>query len=117
MGSHEKHLARADAILGRNPPAFPDFPREPQEPGPVPTLRELFQMTDWVWAYCTNGNQGNCHHQTALRLQPFADRWGWNASSDLLRERLVCKKCGGKGAQIVLPSRDGLGRMKPFPIA
>jgi hypothetical protein len=84
---------------------------------PVPTLRELFQMTDWVWAYCTNGNQGNCYHQTALRLQPFADRWGWNASSDLLRERLVCKKCGGKGAQIVLPSRDGLGRMKPFPIA
>jgi hypothetical protein len=65
------------------------------EPGPVPTIGE-FLGTDakWCWAYC---ERIGCGHSAPIALAPFAIRWGMGASTDLIRERLRCSKCGRKG--------------------
>jgi|GEM_PF-5542814 len=39
-------------------------------------------------------------------LAPFIIRWGAEASSDVLRQSAVCRKCGHKGATLVHPSVD-----------
>ena len=47
-------------------------------------------------------------------LAPFVIRWGPDASSDVLRERLKCAKCGKKGATLKHPSWYEWG-WQPWP--
>ena len=43
-------------------------------------------------------------------MAPFAIRWGMDASTDLIRERLRCSKCGRKGGvSIKVPSWNWRG--------
>src|SRR2546423_1337523 len=55
------------------------------------TLADLQRQGGWVWAYCEGIG---CGHRVPLAIAPFAIRWGLNASSDLMRERLRCSKSG-----------------------
>ena len=67
----------------------------------------------WVWAYCENRD---CGHRVALAIAPFAIRWGLDASSDLMRERLRCSKCGHLGVSLRIPSWiDSVVGQQPFP--
>jgi len=94
--------------------------RRPAPPGPVPTLGELQRGTPkWVWAIC-NGLDASgriaCLHRAPLALAPFVIRWGPDASSNVMRERLRCAKCGHRGAVIQHPGWMGaqVGE-QPFP--
>jgi hypothetical protein len=50
------------------------------------------------------------------RSRPFVIRWGPDASSNVMRERLRCAKCGHRGAVIQHPGWMGaqIGE-QPFP--
>lgn len=95
------------------------------EPGPVPTIGCLL-ATDckWMWAYCypDGGNGIPCGHRAPMALAPFAIRWGLDSSSDVIRERLRCTKCGKFGATIQHPGHAGYGGawhsllVAPFPV-
>ena len=77
------------------------------------TLGDLQRSNGWVWAYCEG--QG-CGHRVALAIAPFAIRWGLDASSDLMRERLRCAKCGHLGVSLRPPSWiDSVVGQQPFP--
>ena len=82
------------------------------EPGPVPTLGQLQTgEVKWVWAYC---ERMGCSHVAPVALAPYVIRWGPDASSDVLRERLKCAKCGRKGATLKHPSWYEWG-WQPWP--
>jgi hypothetical protein len=57
----------------------------------------------WIWAYCNTG----CGHRVALAIASFVIRWGADASSDLLRDRVRCSSCGRLGADLKTPSWIG----------
>lgn len=44
-----------------------------------------------------------------MPLAVFAILFGLDASSDVIRERTKCSRCGQVGARTILPSRNGLG--------
>lgn len=67
-----------------------------------PTLQQLRTSAPWIWVHCTNCFQ--CRHISALALAPLIIRWGPNASSDVLRQRARCSRCGHKGASLQTPS-------------
>jgi hypothetical protein len=72
--------------------------RTPRRPAPpIPTLGELAKSIDWSWVWCASGN-------VAVRYAPFNKRWGADASSDLMRQRLRCSKCGHLGVTLRHPS-------------
>ncbi len=77
------------------------------EPGPVPTIGD-FLRTDlkWMFAYC---ERMGCGHSMPIALAPYAIRWGMEASTDLIRERLRCLKCGAKGVALKRPSWNARG--------
>src|SRR5262245_42326224 len=77
------------------------------EPGPIPTIGQLLS-TDlkWMWAYC---QRIGCGHAVPIALAPCAIRWGWDASTDLIRERLRCSSCGAKGVALKRPSWNARG--------
>ncbi len=82
-------------------------------PGPVPTLAELTRHGDWVWLNCASRS---CHHSAPLRLAVAVAKWGPGASSDVLRRKARCSKCGDKGVSLALPSHvDSLTGTAPFP--
>jgi hypothetical protein len=56
-----------------------------------------------------------CGHREPLAVAPFVIRWGPHASSDLLRQRLRCSKCGSLGAVIHGPSWGGMNDVGPSP--
>ena len=92
----------------RNPPA---------PPGPVPTLGELQAgSTKWVWAICNGLDESGrvaCLHRAPLAL---ALRWGAEASSNVMRQRLRCAVCGHRGAVLQHPSwMDAQIGEQPFP--
>jgi hypothetical protein len=65
------------------------------EPGPIPAIGEMLSgETKWLWAHC---QRMSCCHYAPVALAPFAIRWGMHASTNMLRERLKCSKCGKKG--------------------
>jgi hypothetical protein len=65
------------------------------EPGPIPAIGEMLSgETKWLWAHC---ERLGCGHYAPVALAPFAIRWGFDASTDLLRQRLRCSRCGKKG--------------------
>ena len=95
----------------RNPPA---------PPGPVPTLGELQAgSTKWVWAICNGLDESGrvaCLHRAPLALAPFVIRWGAEASSNVMRQRLRCAVCGHRGAALQHPSWiDAQIGEQPFP--
>jgi hypothetical protein len=95
--------------------------RRPAPPGPVPTLGELQRdSSKWVWAIC-NGLDASgriaCLHRAPLALAPFVIRWGPDASSNVMRQRLRCAVCGHRGAVLQHPSWiDAQIGEQPFPV-
>jgi hypothetical protein len=83
--------------------------REPAPP--VPTLGQIHDRCAWVWLYCNNYF---CHHRAPAAVAPFVIRWGRHASSDVLRGRARCSRCGHKGAMTQHPGFVH-GLLLPFP--
>jgi hypothetical protein len=67
--------------------------------------------TPWVWVWCEK-----CQHHAPLACAVAVIRWGANTSSDRLRQRARCTKCGHKGATLQHPGWAGnhIG-FQPFP--
>lgn len=66
-----------------------------------------------MWLRCT---AFDCSHATPMALAPFVIRWGAGASSNILRQRARCTRCGHKGAMLIHPSWiDGDIKFQPFP--
>jgi hypothetical protein len=70
----------------------------PRAAVPVPTLGRLLHQPYWLWLCCS------CGHRVAVALVPFVIRWGADASSDMLRQRVRCVVCGRRGASLQHPS-------------
>ena len=89
-------------------------------PGPVPTLGDLQRgSSKWVWAICNGLDESGriaCLHRAPLALAPYVIRWGADASSNVMRERLRCAVCGHRGALLQHPGWTGndVGD-EPFP--
>ena len=98
-------MARWLASRGR-----PHAKRQP--PGPRPTLAELQRSHCWTWVYCEK-----CLHHAPMALVPLIIRWGAETSSDQLRQRARCTKCGHRGATLQHPGWAGthIG-FQPFPM-
>jgi hypothetical protein len=47
--------------------------------------------------------------RTPMRYADMAALWGEDASSDLIRQRLRCRRCGHKGVATYHPGWTGLG--------
>jgi hypothetical protein len=75
--------------------------RSRSPPLPVPTLGDLHQPPGWATLHC---NAMGCHHSARFAFAPYVIRWGWDASSDRLRQSARCSRCGGKGARITMAS-------------
>jgi len=92
--------------------------RQKFEPGPIPTLGELRVHTCWVWVHCEAMPDGVwCSHKTPLPLALPIILYGPNASSNALRQRARCTRCGTRGATLRLPSHvDSTVSLAPFPI-
>lgn len=58
------------------------------------TIRDLMQDGGWAWAYCT---RLKCTHRRPVAMARFAILWGLDASSDVVRDRLICARCGARG--------------------
>lgn len=89
---------------------------QPEPPGPIPTIGQLAAHVDWTWLDC-NG----CGHRTAIRYAPLIERYGADASSDVIRRNARCKACGHKGARLFHPSwnggkKGGVKGWAPFPV-
>jgi hypothetical protein len=53
-----------------------------------------------------------------MALAPAIIRWGADASSNVLRQRMRCTACGSLGATLQHPSRvDSIVGLAPFPFA
>jgi Spy/CpxP family protein refolding chaperone len=91
--SNARAMARWLASRGR-----PHAKRQP--PGPRPTLGQPQRSHCWTWVYYQK-----CLHHAPMALVPLIIRWGADTSSDRLRQRARCTKCGHKGA--TLQSRTG----------
>jgi hypothetical protein len=67
----------------------------------------------WVWMYW---EACDCHHSAPLKLADAIARYGADASSNVLRQRSRCTKCGAIGATLRLPSWvDSTTSHAPFP--
>ena len=70
---------------------------------PVPTLAQLREGAgSWLWVYCV---RCGCHHSAPMPLALPIILNGANASSDALRCKVRCTKCGALGA---LTSHPGI---------
>lgn len=85
----------------RDPHDDPASDRNRAPPGPVPTIGDLIRHKhgNWVCVYCRNDA---CSYSAPAALVPLAIRFGMNASSDMLRERVTCLACVRRGAPIML---------------
>src|SRR5215475_11797163 len=83
--------------------------------GRVATLGELHRSPGWVWIWCGRA-MPYCGHRAPMALAPLVIRWGPDASSDMIRQRAVCTKCGHVGATLQHPGWWGnqIG-FEPFP--
>jgi len=115
--SHGPNNVRKERITAGLPIYDPLRKVRPSPPGPVPTIQQLMRCHGgWCWAYCLGGAERDyCYHERPIVFAPFAIMWGLEASSDLIRKRLVCSQCGHKGVHLIMPSRDGLGIGMDFP--
>jgi hypothetical protein len=99
--------------MGRNPPSRDDPPKRTVRapPGPIPTLASLRRSTCWLWLYCKV-----CPHHAPQALAPVIIGWGPETSSNVLRQRAHCTRCGARGATLMHPTWGGedVG-LSPFP--
>ena len=51
-----------------------------------------------------------------MALAPVIIRWGADASSNVLRQRVRCTVCGSKGATLMHPSMDGTNNASQYPL-
>jgi len=87
--------------------------REKSRPGPVPTLGQLAAQASWVWVHC---EARDCHHRAPVELAGIVARFGSGKTSNLLRERAKCSRCGALRATLRLPSWvDSRTGTAPFP--
>lgn len=70
----------------------------------VPTLSQIQRSTPWVWMSCTDYK---CGHHVAITLAWAVIRYGLDTSSDHLRRKARCTKCGKRGALLTTPSWIG----------
>jgi hypothetical protein len=76
------------------------------------TLGDLHRATPWLWLHCEK-----CQHYAPLACAVAVMRWGFDASSDVLRECARCTACGHKGATIQHPGWGGADvGFLPFPV-
>lgn len=68
-----------------------------------PTFRICLQSvhSKWIWVYCP---VKECNHKAAVAYATFAIRWGMNATTQMIRRRFRCSRCGNLGALIRTPS-------------
>jgi hypothetical protein len=80
--------------------------------GPIPTLGDLQHTTPWIWLWCER-----CQHHAPLACAVAVTRWGADASSNRLRQRVRCTSCGNKGATIQAGSLAKIKRprLRAFP--
>lgn len=75
--------------------------REAKSPGaPIGALMK--GQCKWFWLWCNR-----CLYHRPLALAPFAIFWGMNASTDLIRNRSKCRRCGHVGASMKHPAWMG----------
>jgi hypothetical protein len=81
--------------------------------GRVATLGEIHNPPRWGWVICNRP----CGHRSPLGLAAAIIRWGPAASSNVLRERARCTRCGHLGATIQGPGWGGMNSDGPaaFP--
>jgi hypothetical protein len=93
--------------------AWPASNRYMKTPRATTTLGDLHRATPWLWLNCER-----CQHHAPLACAVAVIRWGRDASSDVLRERARCTRCGNKGATIQHPRWGGadIGFL-PFPVS
>lgn len=84
----------------------PPHRTERERPGPVATIGNLAEHSDWIWITC-NG----CLRSRPSKMDQYVARWGAEASSDLIRQRVRCSACGHLGVHL---QRTHLG--DPFPV-
>ena len=77
--------------------------RQEQLP-PPPPLAQLRKHHCWLWLNCPHRQ---CLRRAPMALAPLIIRWGPDASSDVLRQRARCSRCGHKGATLQMPSWAG----------
>jgi hypothetical protein len=80
-----------------------------------PTLSQLREHQCWIWLHCP---KWACLHHAPIALTPAIILWGPDASSDMLRERTRCSRCGNRGGvTLKVPSWAGQGvGLAPFPL-
>jgi hypothetical protein len=110
-------LLRAGACLfsemGNGPYQLSGYRTAPGKPA---TLGDQLasQSSKWLWVYCSSNN---CAHKAAVPLAPFAIRWGRDVTIEEFRKRLRCSRCGGRGAQTIVPSVDlRINDVQEFPL-
>lgn len=83
--------------------------------GPPPTLAQLREQQFFVFLHCP---RWACLHHAPVALTAPIILWGLYASSDMLRERTRCSRCGNRGGVTVqCPGWGGtLARLAPFPV-
>jgi hypothetical protein len=76
---------------------------------PIPTLADLRRNTAWVRLVCEGHmpDGAPCGHSRPMALVPAIIRWGGGASSDVLRQRMRCRRCGHRKTRTMMPSHDG----------
>jgi hypothetical protein len=79
-------------------------------PRATTTLGDLHRAMPWLWPNCER-----CQHHAPLACAVAVVRWGAGASTDVLRERARCTRCGHKGATIQHPAWGGTDVGFPFP--
>lgn len=73
-------------------------------------------MRDDAGWWIINCKRTLCGRRVASNLKVFADRWGEDASSDMIRDNAKCSACGHKGVELTHPSYGGRDRgWEPFP--
>jgi hypothetical protein len=85
--------------------------REPAPP--IPTLARLRRHQCWVWIICS---RWGCLRRAPMPLAPAIIRWGPDASSDVLRQRVRYSGCGSATLQIPSWVGSEIG-LAPFPDA
>jgi len=93
--------------------------RQKFKPGPIPTLGELRQESCWLWVHCEAKLPGGiwCKHQAPMALAAPIILWGPAASSNVLRTRMRCTRCGARHTSLQHPSHvDAIVGTAPFPV-
>jgi putative SOS response-associated peptidase YedK len=68
-----------------------------------PTFGNCLQSREskWMWVSCP---VRECGHRAAVAFAPLAIRWGMNATTQMVRRKFRCSRCGNLGALTYSPS-------------